>query len=466
MFKPKRIYFIAICGTAMASLASMLKAKGHTVYGSDENIYPPMSTFLRNQGINILEGFHAAHLKPAPDLVVIGNAMSRGNPEVEFVLENKIPYQSLSVVLKENFIQGKTSFVISGTHGKTTISSLLAWVLEKNNLHPGFLIGGIPENFGTGAKNGSGDVFVVEGDEYDTAFFDKGPKFLHYLPDALILNNIEFDHADIYNSLDEITLNFRRLINLVPRNGVLIANNDDKNVRQLLEFAFCPALTFGMSPSATFQISNIRTSEEETTFQLAKNKQYLSDFTIPLFGEYNVRNATAAFIAANWYGLSNEQIQAAFSTFKGIRRRLSLRADINQIQIYDDFAHHPTAIKETISGMRARFPERRIWAIYEPRTSTAKRNMLYQDYLQAFEKANFTIFAPIHRPDKIPSDSLINIAQLVQELSNNQPAWHFKSTTKILEFLKEQLLPGDVVLIMSNGAFDNIHDKLIEILKG
>lgn len=450
----------------MASLASMLKKQGHFVYGSDENIYPPMSTFLVEQGIEILSGFAPAHLDPAPDLVVIGNAMSRGNPEVEYVLENKIPYQSLPVVLKENFIQGKTSLVVTGTHGKTTTSSMLSWLLEENGADPSFLIGGIPENFAHGSKVGEGNFFVVEGDEYDTAFFDKGPKFLHYLPDLVIINNIEFDHADIYNSLDEIKLNFRRLINLIPRNGLLIANGDDANVRSLLEYAFCPVVTFGTNPGVNYVINSITSTQTNTQFEILKENQFWGNFEIPLLGIHNVRNATAVLIAAKWLGYSKEQIQSAFSGFKGIKRRLQLKAEIDGVRIYDDFAHHPTAIKETIEGVRARFPENRIFAVYEPRTSTAKRNLLFDDYLNAFRAADFAVFAPIHRPDKVEAETLLNLDALCRELTTQKrTAKHFQNVDQIIQFLKTHLLPNDIVLIMSNGAFDNIHEKLITSLR-
>ena len=450
----------------MASVASMLKSAGYEVYGSDEQVYPPMSTFLTEQAIPILAGFNAAHLQPAPDLVVIGNAMSRGNPEVEYVLENKIPYKSLPAVLKEFFIQGKTSYVVTGTHGKTTSSALLAWLFEKNNCDPGFMIGGIPENFGYGAKVGTGSMFIVEGDEYDTAFFDKGPKFLHYLPDVVILNNIEFDHADIYNNLDEIKLNFRRLINLIPRNGLLIANGDDPNIEALLKYAFCPVITFGTNASSPVRIEQIVSTAGGSRFNLVKADQLHAQFEIPLFGEHNVFNTTAVALAGEWHGFSQAQIQAAFSTFKGIKKRLQLKAEVRDILIFDDFAHHPTAVKATLNGVRARFPQRRIWAVYEPRTSTAKRSLFFNQYLSAFDSADIVILGPIYRPDKVDSRELIQIEALVQAFhSQSKTAYHFQKVEHIIDFLKIGLKAGDVVLIMSNGSFDNIHDKLIHILK-
>lgn len=460
-----RIYFIAICGTAMASLASMLKSQGHEVYGSDEHIYPPMSDFLQAQGITILEGFHESHLEPHPDLVVIGNAMSRGNPEVEYVLEHKIPYRSLPVVLKEFFIQGKTSLVITGTHGKTTTSSLVTWMLEKNNYHPSFLIGGIPENFGEGSRVGTGKHIVLEGDEYDTAFFDKGPKFFHYLPDLVVINNIEFDHADIYNNIDEIKLNFQRLINLIPRNGLLVANLDDPNVSELLKYAHCPVATFGLSTDAEWRIGNMKTLETGINFEVFHQNILFENFELPLFGLHNARNATATVITGNWLGLSKKQMQTAFSGFKGVRKRLQLKAKINNILIFDDFAHHPTEVRETVNGMRQRFPSSRIWAVFEPRTSTAKRNLFFENYLNAFSEADEVIWGPIHRPDKVKAEELLKINELFEEFKvRSISAYYFDNNLKIVDFLKVNLKPGDIVLFMSNGAFDQIHEKLINAL--
>lgn len=459
------IYLIAICGTAMASLASMLKSIGHNVYGSDENVYPPMSTFLEEQGINILKGFSADNLIPKPDLVVIGNAMSRGNPEVEYVLENKITYKSLPVILKEFFIQGKKSFVVTGTHGKTTTSSLLSWLIAANGENPGFLIGGIPENFVQGSRVGNGQYFVVEGDEYDTAFFDKGPKFLHYLPDVVIINNLEFDHADIYNSLDDIKINFRRLVNIIPGNGLLIVNNDDEDVMDVVSKAFCPVVSYGFSENATYQIKNIVSDESGTNFLLYNNGSFFSEFQIPLFGEHNVQNATAVIIAGLWLKYSTEKIQNALSKFKGVRRRLQLKAEINSISIFDDFAHHPTEIKETIKGMKKRFPNRRLWAVYEPRSATAKRNLFFEKYVEAFKEADQIILGPIHRPDKAPENSLLDIELLVKKLNDNSKnAIHVNEVPKIVSYLSQNLKPKDLILVMSNGSFDNIHEKLIQSL--
>ena len=450
----------------MGSLAGLLKSSGYDVYGSDENIYPPMSDFLSEHKIPILKGFDPAHLTPTPDLVVIGNAVSRGNQEVEYVLDNKIPYKSLPVVLKEFFIQGKTSLVVTGTHGKTTASSLLSWVLEKNEADPSFMIGGIPLNFECGYKIGHGKYFVSEGDEYDTAFFDKGPKFLHYLPDAVIINNIEFDHADIYNNIDEIKLNFQRLINIIPRNGCLVANGDDANVRELIPKALCPVQTFGFSDLVNWKIQNMTVSENSSAFSLYHEHNFFAEFEIPLFGAHNVRNAVAVSIILNWQGFSKGQIQSGFSTFKGIKRRQQLRANINGVSIYDDFAHHPTAIRETIEGMRQQFPNKKIWAVYEPRTSTAKRNLFFDDYLNSFTPADEIIFGPIHRPDKVKANTLLDIPLLLKKFhASGKKATQFTNAQEIIDFLVPKFSNNDIVLIMSNGSFENIHERLIDALK-
>lgn len=450
----------------MASLAAMLKSQNYHVVGSDESVYPPMSTFLAEKGIEILQGFDANHLNPAPDLVIIGNAMSRGNPEVEEVLNRKITYASLPQILKDCFIRGKTSIVTTGTHGKTTTASLIAWILEKTGRNPGFLIGGIPENFGQGFKVGGDKYFVVEGDEYDTAFFDKGPKFLHYLPDVVILNNIEYDHADIYNNINEIKLNFKRLINIIPSNGLLVANSDDVNVRGVIQRAFCDIITIGLLNEANWQADRIAIYAEGTSFDLIYNGKFISTLRIPLCGEHNVRNALAVIAACRWLGIEWDEIKSGLLSFKGVRRRLQLWAEINQIKLFDDFAHHPTEIKETLKGLCARYPKDRIWAVFEPRTSAAKRNIFLQDYIEAFSIPTFSIIGPIHRPDKVDQHELLQIDTLISKLKDqSKDIYHFNTIDQIVFYLKQHTTPGDVIVIMSNGSFGNIHHKLTEILK-
>ncbi len=462
----KNIYLIAICGTAMGSLAAMLKSQGYHVIGSDSHAYPPMSAFLDSQGIKVFEGFDANHLSPAPDLVIIGNAMSRGNPEVEAVLERKIPYTSMPEALKDFFIQGKNSIVISGTHGKTTTSSVVAWLLEFNGKDPSFLIGGIPKNFQQGFKVGKSNLFVVEGDEYDSAFFDKAAKFFHYLPDVLIINNIEFDHADIYENIDQIKLAFRRLINLVPRNGLLLANIEDVNVMDLSSAAFSPVQTFGLQKDAYWQADNIQFFEDHTTFNILKQGKYFCSASIHLTGYHNVRNILAAVGAAHFYDLSPAQIRDGLPLFRNIIKRLEVKANINGITIYDDFAHHPTKVSSTISGLRCRFPDRKIWAIFEPRTATSKRKIMENQYTTAFDEADVIIIASLHLPQKVKTEERLSIESLVNKIKKRgHEAYYLPSVVEIIDFIVSRVKQGDQILIMSNGAFDNIHQKLINKLQ-
>jgi UDP-N-acetylmuramate: L-alanyl-gamma-D-glutamyl-meso-diaminopimelate ligase len=462
----KHIYLIAICGTAMGSLAAMLKSQGYQVSGSDSHVYPPMSTFLASQDIKIFEGFHADHLLPKPDLVIIGNAMSRGNPEVEAVLERKIPYTSLPEALKAFFIQGKNSIVVAGTHGKTTTTSLIAWLLEFAGKDPSFLIGGIPQNFGQGFKVGNSDLFAVEGDEYDSAFFDKAAKFFHYLPQVLIVNNIEFDHADIYDNLDQIKLAFRRLINLVPRNGLLLANIEDANVMELSPKAFSPVQTFGLHKEAFWRADNIKFYADHTAFDIIKQDKLFSSVSAQLTGYHNIRNILAAVGAAHFFGLPAEQINKGLLLFRNIIKRLEVKAVINGITIYDDFAHHPTKVRSTINGLRCRFPDQKIWAVFEPRTATSKRKLMEDEYAAAFDDADVTIIAKLHLPEKVKAEERLSVELLVAKIKGrNKEAYYLPSVTEITDFIGEHVAPGDHLLIMSNGAFDNIHQILIDKLK-
>ncbi|HEX9972732.1 MAG TPA: UDP-N-acetylmuramate:L-alanyl-gamma-D-glutamyl-meso-diaminopimelate ligase [bacterium] len=462
----KNIYMIAICGTAMGSLAAMLQSQGYQVTGSDDHVYPPMSTFLESQGIAILQGFQADNLSPAPDLVIIGNAMSRGNPEVEAVLERKIPYTSVAAALKTFFIEGKHSIVVTGTHGKTTTSSLVAWLLEFAGKDPGFLIGGIPRNFQQGFKVGKSDLFVVEGDEYDTAFFDKAAKFFHYLPECLIVNNIEFDHADIYENLDQIKLAFRRLINLVPRNGLLLANREDEIVMELSERAFSPVQTFGLSGEAYWKANNIQFFEDHTTFDIIKQGDLFAPVSIQLTGYHNIRNVLAAVAAAHFYGVSVDSMQQGLPQFQNILKRLEVKAVINNITIYDDFAHHPTKVRSTVNGLRCRFPDRKIWAVFEPRTATTKRKFMEDEYAAAFDDADVTIISALHLPNKVTAEERLSVEALVEKIRlRNKQAYYVPTVQEIVDFLSRQARPGDHILIMSNGAFENIHQRLIQQLK-
>jgi len=447
----------------MAALAGMLKQRGHKITGSDLNVYPPMSTFLEQQQIPVYQGFDATHLQPPPDLIIVGNAISRGNPEVEYMLDAGLRYYSLPEALKEFFIRGKYSCVVAGTHGKTTTGSLLAWTLESAGLDPSFFIGGIPENFGQGFKLGSGRHFVLEGDEYDTAFFDKGSKFFHYLPNLVILNNIEYDHADIFKTVDEIKTAFRRLINIIPGNGYLIAGSDDPAVREMLSRAFCKVATFGFSAEAEWRPTITAVQPDGNEFIIENGNEKFGPLFIPLAGEHNVKNATAVFAAAKPLGIAPEKISAAFNTFRGVRRRLQIKYDENGLLILDDFAHHPTEVRETLNGVRQRHPNRRIWAVFEPRTASTKRKVFEEDYIRAFAAADRVVFAPMHRPDKVPEAERLSLENVVERLRRDgKPTDMVTAGEDMINFIIQHIARGDIVLFMSNGDFSGMPSLLVE----
>ena len=459
----KSIYLVAICGTGMTALAGMLKEQGYEVRGSDQNVYPPMSTFLEKMDIPVFDGYDESHLSPPPDLVVIGNSMSRGNPEVEAVLENKLPYISLPMALSEFFICGHYSCVVSGTHGKTTTSSLLAWMLESAGKDPSFFIGGIPENFGKGSKLGQGEVFVSEGDEYDSAFFDKGSKFLHYRPDLVILNNVEFDHADIFRDLEDVEVAFSRLINLIPRNGYLLSCWDDPVVKKLSSKTFSNLITFGLSEDADWRAVNISPEENGTSFDVLFKKEKFGNFTTPLFGLHMVRNCLGVTAVCHILGLQAEEIRDGLASFKNVRRRLQYHGEAKGIKVFDDFAHHPTEIKTTLEALRSRFPRRRLWAVFEPRTATSKRNIFQSRFVEALAVADKVILTPLYVPEKVPEGERLSVEKICQLLENqNTPSRVLPADEGMMSFLKENLRANDVVLFMSNGDFNQIPANLIK----
>ena len=450
------IHFIGICGTAMASVAAALKEQGFQVTGSDQSVYPPMSTFLTECGIEVIEGYHEDNLAVSPDLVVIGNAISRGNPEAEIVLEKRIKYCSLPELLKTLFIGGKRSIVIAGTHGKTTTASLLAWVFECNGLNPGYLIGGIPNNFSKGARFNDSEWFIVEGDEYDTAFFDKRSKFVHYLPEIVLINNLEFDHADIFENLSQIQTSFSRLVGLVPRSGLLVVNEDDKNIAPLLNVQHCPIKHFGISD--TESVAHVDGGIEFSTagFQ----------FHLPLFGELNARNALGVIAIGQHCGLTNQQIQSGFDTFKGVKRRMEVRGEFRGVTVVDDFAHHPTSIRETLKAAKVRFPGRRLWAVFEPRSNTTRRNIFQEELVGAFIDADLVILSEVARLDQIPESERLDLEALIYKLKNSgKAAARAAGAGAIVEHLEARVKSGDVVCVLSNGDFGNIHERLLEMLE-
>jgi UDP-N-acetylmuramate: L-alanyl-gamma-D-glutamyl-meso-diaminopimelate ligase len=461
------IHFSGICGTAMGSLAVLLQQRGYQVTGSDQNVYPPMSDFLDRHNIPVQEGFAAENLSPNPDLIVIGNALSRGNPEVEETLAQRLPYISMAELLREFFIRGRTSLVVTGTHGKTTTTSLLAWTLTHAQRNPGFMIGGIAENLGTSCAEGDSEFFLTEGDEYDTAFFDKRSKFFHYQPDQLIINNLEFDHADIFASLEQIQQSFKWLLRLVPNNGIIVANGDEENLRPVLATAHSPVMTFGLSEQCDVQIQNIRVREHGTFFQVKGALFDEREWFVPLTGTHNVRNATAVLILAQHNAISFETIQEAFSQFVGIKRRQELRGNINNVRVYDDFAHHPTAVRETVSALRQKHPGHRLVAVFEPRSNTSVLNIHQPELTEAFVEADHVVLASPHRAAGIADDRRLNVQQVAATLrqQHHKDARAFASTDEILEHLTATACSGDIILIMSNGKFDNLHQRLLAALE-
>jgi UDP-N-acetylmuramate: L-alanyl-gamma-D-glutamyl-meso-diaminopimelate ligase len=456
----RSVHFIGIGGTAMASAAAAMREKGFTVTGSDQNVYPPMSTFLAEQKITAMSGYTESNLAHKPDLVVVGNAISRGNPEAEFVLEKKLRYCSLPELLKEFFIRGKRSIVVSGTHGKTTTTSLLTWVFEHNGLNPSYLIGGIPNNFTQGARFTDSEWFIIEGDEYDTAFFDKRSKFVHYLPEIAIVNNLEFDHADIFENVAAIQLAFKRFINLIPRNGQLLANGDDANLAPLLNITHCPVKRFGLGEGNAWRAEKIVLAPTVTEFEMPSFK-----FRLNLLGELNVRNALGVIAAARHCGLKNHQIQEAFDTFKGVKRRMEVRGVSGGVTVVDDFGHHPTAIRETLRALRVKFKGQKIWAVFEPRTNTTRRNVFQTELGEAFEEADAVIVAQIARLELLQPTERLDPVRLMQDLKDyGKVAEYLPDADAIVQHLAQHAEGGDVICVFSNGGFGGIHGKLLERL--
>jgi len=467
----KHIHLIGICGTAMASLAGLLQLRGHRVTGSDQAAYPPMSDLLRELGIPIAEPFSESNLHPSPDLIVVGNAISRGNVEVEYMLDQRIPFTSLARLMHDEFIrqtdtQGQESLVVAGTHGKTTTTSMLAWIYEvaarrQPDLAPSFLIGGVAENFGTSFRLSEGRPFIIEGDEYDTAFFDKGPKFMHYFPDALILTHVEFDHADIYRDLDSVKTAFKRLVNLVPRRGQIVAFDGSENVSECVSHAMCNVERYGFAPNSTWRLTDLRFADGASHWKLCRNGKPWADLVLPLAGEHNALNATAAAALAAGQGIPAEPIVEALATFRSVRRRLEVRAEINGITIIDDFAHHPTAIRETLRALRSAYPGRRLWAVLEPRSNTLRRNVFEHELVESLSHAEQIILAAVFHSEKIPAAERLHPENVVAALqSGGHDATLLANAEAIVTNIVPRLVSGDVVAILSNGGFDGIYEKL------
>jgi UDP-N-acetylmuramate: L-alanyl-gamma-D-glutamyl-meso-diaminopimelate ligase len=464
----KRIHLIGICGTAMATVAALLKSRGHDVRGSDQNVYPPMSDFLAAEGIRTFTGYSADNITPDVDLVVVGNAISRGNPELEAVLERKVRYCSLPEIVREQFLWGARSVVVAGTHGKTTTTSLTGWLLTHGKLDPTILVGGIALNLGEAGSSyrvGGGREFVIEGDEYDSAFFDKTAKFLKYLPDIAIINNIEFDHADIYATLDEVRLAFRRLVNLVPRNGLLLLGADSPDAAALVSAAVSPVETFGLAAEATWQAHDLLTRDGRTRFAVRRRGEPFGVFESPLLGVHNVRNALAAMAVGSFLGLGTTELAEGLRTFTGIKRRLETVGVARGVTILDDFAHHPTAVHETLSALRIGYPERRIWAVFEPRSASSCRRVFQDDFARAFGGADEVIVAAVFR-SSLPEAERLDAGRLVDDLrERGRSARHLPDNDEIIGTILREHRHGDVVVLMSNGGFGGIHRKLLHALE-
>jgi UDP-N-acetylmuramate: L-alanyl-gamma-D-glutamyl-meso-diaminopimelate ligase len=463
-----KVHLIGICGTAMATLAALLKHRGFEVRGSDQAVYPPMDEFLAREGIPVLLGYRAEHITGDLSLVVVGNAISRGNPELEEVLDRKIRHCSLPEAIREHFLWGSRSIVVAGTHGKTTITALIGSLLAHGGLDPTVLVGGIALDFGEGGSSyrvGRGRDFVIEGDEYDSAFFDKTAKFLKYLPDVAVINNIEFDHADIYADLDAVRLAFRRLVNLVPRRGLLLLGADSPDALALRAVAVSPVETFGVTEGADWRGYDIEMADGVTRVQVAHGGQFVGTFDLPLLGLHNVRNALGAIAVGHASGLGATTMIEALRKVRGVKRRLEVVGRVNTVTVYDDFAHHPTAVAETIAAVRTGHPGRRVWAVFEPRSASSCRRVFQDDFARAFGAADEVVIAKVFR-STLPDDQRLSESQLVSDIARaGRSARHIEGVDAIIDTIVRERQPGDVVLIMSNGGFDGIHRKLVRALQ-
>jgi len=462
-----RIHLIGVCGTAMATLAALLKQQGHEVSGSDQHVYPPMSDFLVREGIALLEGYRPEHVSGALDLVVVGNAISRGNPELEAVLDRRLRYCSLPEAVRDCFLWTRRSIVLAGTHGKTTTTSLTAWLLTDAGVDPTVLVGGIARNLGPEGASyrvGAGDLFVIEGDEYDSAYFDKTAKFLKYLPHVAVIGNIEFDHADIYADMDAVRLAFRRLVQLVPRTGLTLLGADSPEALALGPRALSRVETFGLSSDADWCATDLEPGAGTTSFTLVHQGQNLGRFHLPLAGAHNVRNALAAIAASAFVGITPEQMQRSLPGFLGVKRRLEEVGQRRGITVFDDFAHHPTAVDETLKAVRAAWPARRIWAIFEPRSASSCRRVFQEAFAQAFSGADEVVVASVFR-SSLPDDERLSEADLVRDLRQaGVSARHLPDVPSIVDLVVREAQQGDLVVVMSNGGFGGIHGQLLQAL--
>jgi UDP-N-acetylmuramate: L-alanyl-gamma-D-glutamyl-meso-diaminopimelate ligase len=454
---PRAFHFLGICGTAMGAVAAMLKDEGYDVTGSDEHVYPPMSTFLADKGIAIQAGYRPENLPPGDVILVVGNTIKRGNPELEAALEAKRFYLSLPETLKTYFLRGTHNLVVTGTHGKTTTTSLLAWIFEYAGRKPSYLIGGLPKNLPQGCVKQAGPHWILEGDEYDTAFFDKRSKFLHYLPELVIINNLEFDHADIFDNLAAVQKTFSHLVRIVPRNGMVLVNADEPNALAVTRDCPAPILEVGFSENAAVRILDLKPQGGKQTFRLLE-----TEFTLPMSGEFNVRNAAMAIAAAHFYQVPLQVIAKAVAEFRGVKRRQEKRGEANGVTVIDDFGHHPTAMRETLRGLRHEYPQQRLWALFEPRSNTTRRAIFQKDLPAALAEADGVFVAQVAALEQIPAAERLHPEQVVADIAaTGIPAYYEPDADAIVARLKPLLKPGDVVIVFSNGGFGGIHQKLL-----
>ncbi len=462
----RTIHLIGICGTGMGTLAAMLQEASYQVRGSDENVYPPMSTFLASRNIPIMKGYRVENLEPPPDLVVVGNVVRRDNPEAIATLEHGLPYCSMPAAVQGFFLNSSKPVVAAGTHGKTTTAALLAWLLAVAQMDPGCLIGGLMVNFGQSYLLGRGPYFVVEGDEYDTAFFDKGPKFLHYEPQICVITSVEFDHADIFSDLHAVEEVFSRLVRSLPQDGLLVANADDPGVAHLCQEANCRLITYSLDQPALYRVEEVHYNVGATHFGILGPQGFRASLTSPLSGAHNLSNTMAMVVLGHELGLSVNTIQKALTTFKGVRRRQELRGEVAGVTIIDDFAHHPTAVRSTIEALSPFYGARRLWAIFEPRTNSSKRKVFQQRYATAFDGADLVIIKEPPDLERIAPEERLSAQQLVTDIrARGVEAHHFAGVDAILTFVLSKVQRGDVLLVMSTGSFDNLIDRLLKRLK-
>lgn len=464
----QHIHLLGIGGVAMAPLAGMLKERGYRVTGSDANIYPPASTFLESRGIPWNEGFAEENLDPPPDLAVIGNVIARGNPELEFILDRKIAFASMAAVLETFFIVGHTSLVVAGTHGKTTTTSLLAWIFHSAGRRPDFLVGGAALNFGDGSYGlGGGEEFIIEGDEYETAFFDRGPKFMHYHPDQLILTSCEFDHADIYDNLEAVQLAFRRLVNLVPRRGKILAYGESPAVRLCVASAFCQVETYGLGTQFDWSAEEIEWNGEQTIFRVMFRGRSVGRFRTPHAGSHAVLNSLAAIGMALGRGVEFRAIEQAVAAFQGVRRRMELKGEAGGVAVVEDFAHHPTAIRATLEAARVCWPGRRLWAVFEPRSNTMRRRIFSAELIEALSLADAALLGPVNRSQFLTDEERLDPVQVAASIrKRGTEALAFASANEIVAHLVRTAKPSDVIVVMSNGSFDGLCGKLLQQIGG